>query len=70
MCIQECEPSDAGEYICTLRNKLGADSCDAKLTIRKIYCPPQFAQKFGDLQQVNNKTNNLFLLIADFLYNL
>lgn len=52
LCIQECETSDGGEYICELRNKLGADSCDAKLTIRKIYCPPQFIQKFGDLQQL------------------
>lgn len=52
LCIQECEPSDSGEYVCTLKNPLGSDACDAKITIRKIFCKPVFDSKFSDMQQV------------------
>lgn len=50
-----------------MRNKLGSDTCDAKLTIRKIYCAPTFAKKFGDLQQVFISFNKIKINYFSFL---
>lgn len=44
--------SDTGAYVCKLKNKLGEDSSKANATVRKVYQPPNFAQKFTDIQQV------------------
>lgn len=48
LCIQETAPSDTGEYVCKLKNKLGSDACDARITVRKIYSAPVFTSRFQE----------------------
>ncbi|XP_045464016.1 obscurin isoform X11 [Harmonia axyridis] len=50
--IDKALPSDSGIYSVKLINPLGKDSAEGKATVRKIYQPPSFTQKFGDLQQL------------------
>jgi hypothetical protein len=45
--------SDAGSYVCQLKNPLGEDESTAKASVRKVYQAPNFTQKFTDLQQVH-----------------
>ncbi|KAL3285162.1 hypothetical protein HHI36_019282 [Cryptolaemus montrouzieri] len=48
-------PSDAGIYGVKLVNPLGKDSTEGKATVRKVFQPPTFTQRFGDLQQLPNR---------------
>ena len=41
-----------GEYQVTLANDNGIQSAKANVSVRKIYQPPTFTQKFSDLQQL------------------
>ncbi|XP_012273370.1 obscurin isoform X3 [Orussus abietinus] len=50
--INPAELSDSGVYSCRLVNPLGEDSSNAQATVRKVYQPPNFTQKFTDLQQL------------------
>lgn len=62
LAINEAEPSDAGLYSCKLTNPLGEDVKDVKAIVRKVYQPPNFEQKFTDIQQViKNKKCGLYL---------
>ncbi|KAK9877930.1 hypothetical protein WA026_020153 [Henosepilachna vigintioctopunctata] len=48
-------PSDAGIYSIKLINPLGKDSSEGKATVRKVFQPPTFTQRFGDLQQLPSR---------------
>ncbi|XP_061385571.1 obscurin isoform X3 [Danaus plexippus] len=50
--INPLEVGDSGTYSVKLENPLGEDSSDGKLTVRKVYQPPKFVQRFTDLQQL------------------
>ncbi|XP_024939523.1 obscurin isoform X4 [Cephus cinctus] len=50
--INPSEPNDAGVYRCRLVNPLGEDTTSANATVRKVFQPPSFTQKFSDLQQL------------------
>lgn len=50
--IDSSVPSDAGVYGVTIINPLGKESTEGKATVRKVFMPPSFTQKFTDLQQV------------------
>lgn len=50
--IDNSVPSDAGVYGVTIINPLGKESTEGKATVRKVFMPPSFTQKFTDLQQV------------------
>lgn len=52
--IKPAKLSDAGNYLCQLKNPLGEDESTAKASVRKVYQAPNFTQKFTDLQQVRN----------------
>ncbi|XP_026319349.1 obscurin isoform X2 [Hyposmocoma kahamanoa] len=49
--INPVELPDAGVYSVKLTNPLGEDSSEGKISVRKVYQPPTFSQKFSDLQQ-------------------
>lgn len=51
--IDKAVPSDAGIYGVTIINPLGKDSTEGKATVRKVFMPPSFTQRFTDLQQVH-----------------
>lgn len=51
--IKPAKLSDAGSYVCQLKNPLGEDESTAKASVRKVYQAPDFTQKFTDLQQVH-----------------
>ena len=51
--IKPAKLSDAGNYLCQLKNPLGEDESTAKASVRKVYQAPNFTQKFTDLQQVS-----------------
>ncbi|XP_043582472.1 obscurin isoform X6 [Bombus pyrosoma] len=50
--MNPCESGDAGVYECRISNPLGEDSTKSTANIRKIFQPPNFLQKFKDLQQL------------------
>ena len=50
--MNPCESADAGVYECRISNPLGEDSTKSTANIRKIFQPPNFLQKFKDLQQL------------------
>ncbi|XP_059058380.1 obscurin, partial [Achroia grisella] len=50
--INPLETPDAGVYAVQLVNPLGEDSSEGKLTVRKVFKPPSFSQRFTDLQQL------------------
>ncbi|XP_052748804.1 obscurin isoform X5 [Galleria mellonella] len=50
--INPLEMSDAGVYGMQLTSPLGEDSSEGKLTVRKVFQPPSFTQRFSDLQQL------------------
>lgn len=50
--INPVEMPDAGVYGVKLVNPLGEDASEGKITVRKVFQPPTFSQKFTDLQQV------------------
>jgi hypothetical protein len=52
--IKPAKLSDAGNYLCQLKNPLGEDESTAKASVRKVYQAPSFTQKFTDLQQVSS----------------
>ncbi|XP_051165305.1 obscurin isoform X5 [Leptopilina boulardi] len=52
--INPIEHKDAGVYGCILKNPHGEDTTKAEATVRKVYQPPTFAQKFTDFQQMPN----------------
>ncbi|XP_069669104.1 obscurin isoform X4 [Periplaneta americana] len=49
--IKPAKLSDAGNYLCRLKNPLGEDESTAKAAVRKVYQAPNFTQKFTDYQQ-------------------
>ncbi|CAH1967608.1 unnamed protein product [Acanthoscelides obtectus] len=53
--IDNARPSDAGIYSVTISNPLGEDTTEGKGSIRKVFMPPTFTQKFTDLQQLPNR---------------
>ncbi|XP_044758879.1 obscurin isoform X8 [Coccinella septempunctata] len=53
--IDQAQPSDSGIYKVKLINPLGNDTTEGKATVRKIYQPPSFTQRFGDLQQLPDR---------------
>ncbi|XP_018567720.1 obscurin isoform X4 [Anoplophora glabripennis] len=50
--IDHSVPSDAGVYGVTIINPLGKESTKGKATVRKVFMPPSFTQRFTDLQQL------------------
>lgn len=56
--VDKAVPSDAGVYGVTITNPLGQESTDGKATVRKIFQPPAFTQRFTDLQQVSTQTKS------------
>jgi hypothetical protein len=52
--IKPAKLSDAGNYLCQLKNPLGEDESTAKASVRKVFQAPNFTQKFTDLQQVGS----------------
>ncbi|XP_033609355.1 obscurin isoform X4 [Cryptotermes secundus] len=50
--VKPARLSDAGSYVCQLKNPLGEDESTAKASVRKVYQAPNFTQKFTDLQQL------------------
>ncbi|KAJ8919920.1 hypothetical protein NQ315_006449 [Exocentrus adspersus] len=50
--IDKALPSDAGVYGVTIINPLGRESTEGKATVRKVFMPPSFTQRFTDLQQL------------------
>ncbi|XP_021942897.1 obscurin isoform X2 [Zootermopsis nevadensis] len=50
--VKPAKLSDAGNYLCQLKNPLGEDESAAKASVRKVYQAPNFTQKFTDLQQL------------------
>lgn len=52
--IDKAIASDAGVYGVILTNPLGHDHSEGKATVRKVFMPPSFTQRFTDLQQVTN----------------
>nr|CAH7742463.1 unnamed protein product [Callosobruchus chinensis] len=53
--IDNAKPSDAGTYSVTISNPLGEDTTEGKGSVRKVFMPPTFTQKFTDLQQLPNR---------------
>ncbi|XP_050295068.1 obscurin-like isoform X13 [Anthonomus grandis grandis] len=53
--IDKAIPSDAGIYGVTITNPLGKESTEGKATVRKVFQPPAFTQRFTDLQQLPNR---------------
>lgn len=51
--ISNAIPSDAGQYQVKITNPLGTDSSEAKVVVHKVFQPPNFTQRFTDLQQVH-----------------
>lgn len=51
--IDRAGPADAGVYGVTITNPLGEESSEGKATVRKVFQPPAFTQRFTDLQQVS-----------------
>ncbi|XP_063238451.1 obscurin isoform X6 [Bacillus rossius redtenbacheri] len=49
--VKPAQLSDAGTYSCQLKNPLGSAESSAKASVRKVYQPPSFTQKFTDVQQ-------------------
>ncbi|XP_060519331.1 obscurin isoform X9 [Cylas formicarius] len=50
--IDNALPSDAGVYGATITNPLGQESTQGKASVRKVFQPPAFTQRFTDLQQL------------------
>ncbi|VEN40604.1 unnamed protein product [Callosobruchus maculatus] len=53
--IDNAKPSDAGTYSVTISNPLGEDTTEGKGSVRKVFMPPTFTQKFTDLQQLPDR---------------
>ncbi|XP_066148174.1 obscurin isoform X4 [Euwallacea fornicatus] len=53
--IDRATPADAGIYGVTITNPLGQESTEGKATVRKVFQPPAFTQRFTDLQQLPNR---------------
>ncbi|XP_066587330.1 obscurin isoform X6 [Prorops nasuta] len=52
--INPSHVNDAGVYKCKISSPLGDDESSAQATVRKVFQPPKFTQKFTDLQQLPN----------------
>lgn len=50
--VLDTNTGDAGQYSCTLTNKLGSAKSDCQVGIRKLYQAPAFTQRFSHIQQV------------------
>ncbi|XP_076264326.1 obscurin isoform X27 [Rhynchophorus ferrugineus] len=50
--IDKAVPSDAGVYGVKITNALGEETSEGKATVRKVFQPPSFTQRFTDLQQL------------------
>ncbi|XP_066256138.1 obscurin isoform X9 [Euwallacea similis] len=53
--IDRATPADAGVYGVTITNPLGQESTEGKATVRKVFQPPAFTQRFTDLQQLPSR---------------
>ncbi|XP_029346662.1 obscurin isoform X6 [Acyrthosiphon pisum] len=50
--VLDTNTGDAGQYTCTLTNKLGSSKSDCQVGIRKLYQAPVFTQRFSHNQQL------------------
>ncbi|XP_025192239.1 obscurin isoform X4 [Melanaphis sacchari] len=50
--ILDTNIGDAGQYTCTLTNKLGSSKSECQVGIRKLYQAPVFTQRFSHNQQL------------------
>ncbi|CAH1180870.1 unnamed protein product [Phyllotreta striolata] len=57
--IDKAVPSDAGVYGVKIINALGDDANQCKATVRKVFMPPTFTQRFTDLQQLPSRDAKL-----------